>query len=186
MAAPASVSTIQQYAPGTIFQGRAAPSAAQRGYAMPSLHWPRTSIQENMWNSKSCPDGLPRQKNGVMASRQTPASANAREIGFLSKGSLAYFNFRRDAACRIPFRRGDGASAVSTGGVGCAQSNSIASENSRKINPAETIYEGCRGSLPSTSRTDHRGLGRHQRRGVDPVPGFCWDHFLLGSRVGTW
>jgi len=38
-----------------------------------------------MWNSKSCPDGLPRQKNGVMASKQAPASTNAREIGVLSK-----------------------------------------------------------------------------------------------------
>src|SRR5208282_378909 len=59
-------------------------SAAQRGYAMPCFHWPSTSIHENMWNSKSCPEGLPRQKNGVMAARQQPASTNARETGLLS------------------------------------------------------------------------------------------------------
>ncbi len=135
-----------------------------------------------MWNSKSCPDGLPRQKNGVIASRQAPASTRPREIGFLSKWSLAYFNFRKDAACGFSFRGGDGASPVSTGGVGGARSNAIASENSRKINRTETLYEGGRGSLRSTNRTDHRGLGRHQRRGGDLVPGFCWDHFLLGSR----
>jgi len=37
-----------------------------------------------------------------------PASASAREIGFLSKGPLAYFNFRRDAACRVSLRGGGG------------------------------------------------------------------------------
>jgi hypothetical protein len=91
-----------------------------------------------MWNSKSCPDGLPRQKNGAMASRQALASTNAREIGFLSKGPLAYFNFSRDAACRV-FCRGK---LRSTGGVGAGQSNSIALENSRRINRAGNHSEG--------------------------------------------
>src|SRR6266851_2902318 len=71
---------------------------------MPSFHWPRTSIHENMWNSKSCPEGLPHRKNGAMASRQTPANTNAREIGFLSKWPLAYLKpliSCRDAACRV-------------------------------------------------------------------------------------
>src|SRR5580704_2056064 len=31
---------------------------------MPNFHWPKTSIQEFTWNSKSCPEGLPRKKNG--------------------------------------------------------------------------------------------------------------------------
>jgi hypothetical protein len=37
-----------------------------------------------MWNSKSWPDGMPRQKNGVIASRQAPANTAAREVGLLS------------------------------------------------------------------------------------------------------
>jgi hypothetical protein len=45
-----------------------------------------------MWNSKSWPEGLPHQKNGVMATRQAPANTTAREIGFLSKLPLAYPN----------------------------------------------------------------------------------------------
>src|SRR5208282_2018305 len=39
-------------------------SAAHRGYKIPCFHWPRTSIQEFTWNSKSCPEGLPRKKKG--------------------------------------------------------------------------------------------------------------------------
>jgi hypothetical protein len=31
---------------------------------IPCLHCPSTSIQEFTWNSKSCPEGLPRKKNG--------------------------------------------------------------------------------------------------------------------------
>src|SRR6266700_2538380 len=33
---------------------------------MPCFHCPSTSIQENKWNSKSCPEGLPLRKNGTM------------------------------------------------------------------------------------------------------------------------
>ena len=69
-------------------------------------------------------------------------------------------------------------------------SNSIASENSRKINRTETFQEVCRGSLLSTSRADHRGLGRHQRRGADLVPGFrghVWlDSFIAGIKGGRY
>src|SRR5579863_4079524 len=31
---------------------------------IPCFQWSRTSIQEFTWNSKSCPDGLPRKKKG--------------------------------------------------------------------------------------------------------------------------
>src|SRR5208282_5447219 len=80
---------------------------------MPWFHWPRTSIHENMWNSKSCPDGFPHQKNGAIASSQTPASSNAREIGVLSSLSFTLM-LCRDAACRVSRVYGDGASPVST------------------------------------------------------------------------
>src|SRR4029077_1495792 len=75
---------------------------------MPSFHWPRTSIHENMWNSKSCPDGLPRQKKGVMASRQAPANTKAREMGFLSKWPLRYTEMtgRRITGPRCPPKNG--------------------------------------------------------------------------------
>src|SRR5258707_1762694 len=89
-------------------------SAAHRGYAMPSFHCLTTSIHENMWNSKSWPEGLPHQKNGVMASRQMPASSNTREIELLGKWSLAYLKLRisrRDVVCRVSFHRGDGQAA---------------------------------------------------------------------------
>src|ERR1019366_4111610 len=79
---------------------------------MPCFHWPRTSIHEYMWNSKSWPDGLPHQKNGAMDSRQTPASSNAREIRVLSSLSFTLM-LCRDAAWRVSHGR-DGASPVST------------------------------------------------------------------------
>src|SRR5277367_1475230 len=37
---------------------------AHRGYSIPCRHCPSTSIQEFTWNSKSCPEGLPREKKG--------------------------------------------------------------------------------------------------------------------------
>src|ERR1035437_7199319 len=78
---------------------------------MPCFHWPRTSIHEYMWNSKSWPDGLPHQKNGAMDSRQTPASSNAREIGVLSSLSFTLI-MCRNAAWRVSRGR-DGACPVS-------------------------------------------------------------------------
>jgi hypothetical protein len=43
-----------------------------------------------MWNSKSCPEALPHQKKGAMASRQAPGSNNARKIGFRRNLSLEF------------------------------------------------------------------------------------------------
>src|SRR5580700_9561712 len=37
---------------------------------MPNFHWPKTSIQEFTWNSKSCPEGLPRKKNGRITANE--------------------------------------------------------------------------------------------------------------------
>ena len=129
-----------------------------------------------MWNSKSWPDGMPHQKNGMTASRQAPASTNAREIGFLSKGPLAYFNFRRDAACRVCFRGGDEASPFSTSGIGAGRVVLLHG----KINRTETFQEGCRGSLRSTSRTDP-GTGPTPKTGCRSGSRFCWVIVLLGS-----
>jgi hypothetical protein len=36
---------------------------------MPSFHWWTTSIHEKTWNSKSCPDGFPRKKNGTTTAK---------------------------------------------------------------------------------------------------------------------
>src|ERR1022692_3709341 len=69
-----------------------------------------------MWNSKSCPEGVPHQKNGVMARKQAVASRKARVIGLV--GNLRFtvcwctartLRFpvkrplisRRDVACRV-------------------------------------------------------------------------------------
>src|SRR5271167_1419743 len=76
---------------------------------MPCFHWPRISIHENMWNSKSCPEGLPHQKNGAIASRQAQDKNKARGIGFSSNSSepctdplsAAKRISRRVAACRV-------------------------------------------------------------------------------------
>jgi hypothetical protein len=43
---------------------------------MPCLHWPRTSIQEFTWNSKSCPEGLPRKKKGRITRNATAITTN--------------------------------------------------------------------------------------------------------------
>src|SRR6266852_2034307 len=134
---------------------------------MPSFHWPLTSIHENMWNSKSCPEGLPHRKIGAMASRQTPANTNAREIGFLSKWPLAYLKpliSCRDAACR-----------VSTGGRALRRDEQFCCirKFSEKLTGAKSFRRGCRGNL----RSRPQGLGRHQRRDVALVPVFIGSVF---------
>ena len=52
-----------------------------------------------------------------------------------------------------------------------------------KLTAPKSFRRGCRGSL-QPSRTDRRELGRHQRRGVDLVPGFSWGAFLAGIKRG--
>jgi hypothetical protein len=52
---------------------------------MPCFHWLKTSIHENMWNSKSCPEGDPRQKKGVIAKKQTTPIASRWRIGILGE-----------------------------------------------------------------------------------------------------
>src|SRR5215471_8984113 len=47
--------------------------AAQRGYRVPWCHWPATSIQEFMWNSKSWPETLPNQNMGTTAAKAAAA-----------------------------------------------------------------------------------------------------------------
>src|SRR5436190_14478570 len=54
---------------------------------MPCFHWPTTSIHENMWNSKSCPEGDPSQKKGVIAKKQMPPITSSWAIGILGDGS---------------------------------------------------------------------------------------------------
>src|SRR5713226_9497044 len=174
---------------------------------MPSFHWPSTSIHENMWNSKSCPEGLPHRKNGAMASRQAPANSNAREIGFLGKWPLAYLKpliSRRDAACRVskPWSAGrprpagqarrpsllpsseTGQAPISTGRRACGERRAILLHRKilGKLTGAKSFRRVSRGIVRSIDGTDHRGLCRHQRRGVDLVPGFYWISFL-GSRA---
>src|SRR5262249_51843730 len=56
---------------------------------MPSFHWPRTSIHENMWNSKSWPEGDPYQKKGVMARNETTAITVTREMEVLGNAADA-------------------------------------------------------------------------------------------------
>ena len=135
---------------------------------MPCFHWPRTSIQEYMWNSKSCPDGLPHQKNGMMANRQTPASRNAREIGVLSSVKFTLTSWR-DAAGRVSRVNGDEASPVSTG-----RAILLHQRMSGKLTEAKPFRR--RGEVVSDQRggTDDREPFRHQRRGVDLVPGSLW------------
>src|SRR5271157_2063112 len=60
-----------------------------------------------------------------------------------------------------------GASPVSTG-----RAILLHRKNSQKINRAEIMGRCVKGSLRSMGKTEHRGLGRHQRRGVGLVPGF--------------
>src|SRR5580658_2541528 len=37
---------------------------------MPNFHWPKTSIHEFTWNSKSCPEGLPKKRNGRITANE--------------------------------------------------------------------------------------------------------------------
>src|SRR6266849_82191 len=140
---------------------------------MPSFHWPRTSIHENMWNSKSCPEGLPHRKNGAMASRQTPANTNAREIGFLSKWPLAYLKpliSCRDAACR-----------VSTGGRALRRRDEqfyCIRKFSEKLTGAKSFRRGCRDNLRSTLEQT-TGDWADTKDGASPWFPCLLDRFLL-------
>src|SRR6266704_526224 len=44
---------------------------------IPSLHCPATSSQEAAWNSKSCPEAFPSQKNGATTSSAIPRDADS-------------------------------------------------------------------------------------------------------------
>jgi hypothetical protein len=92
---------------------------------MPCFHWPSTSIQEKTWNSKSCPDGLPRQRNGTIAAKEAPASSRARKVEFLSKWKALY-----QVQMRLAKKS---ASHVSTG-----RAILLHRKNSGKINRKET------------------------------------------------
>src|SRR5260370_2948382 len=142
---------------------------------MPCFHWPRTCIHENMWNSKSCPEGLPHQKDGAVASRQTPANSNAREIGVLSSLSFTLM-LCRDAGCR-----------VSRGRDGQAQgqlrlyrpSNSIALENSRKINRSGIIQKGVASESAMNEVEPTTGVWTGTKDGVQVWFPVSWrDHWL--------
>src|SRR3981081_4676715 len=50
---------------------------------MPCRHCPRTSIEEFRWNSKSCPEGFPRKKNGRIT-RNAVAITTSRGKGKIS------------------------------------------------------------------------------------------------------
>src|SRR5437867_6265723 len=64
---------------------------------MPCFHCPSTSIQENKWNSKSCPEGLPLRKNGTMTANAAAMmmSTGNRKSGLASGES-------RESALALP------------------------------------------------------------------------------------
>jgi hypothetical protein len=98
-----------------------------------------------MWKSKSCPEGLPQQKNGAMASRQAPARTSAREIGLLSNWDLPSFDIQPHKWFLISYRKDwPRLSRIHQQGKPglLRKSNSIASKDSRKINRPETIGKG--------------------------------------------
>src|SRR6266853_984925 len=45
--------------------------SVHRGYRIPCFHCSATSSQEVAWNSKSCPEAMPRQKKGATISSET-------------------------------------------------------------------------------------------------------------------
>ncbi len=132
-----------------------------------------------MWNSKSCPEGLPHQKNGMIASRQTPASSNAREIGVLSSLSFTLM-LCRDAACRVSRGR-DGGSPVSADRAILLHGKILG-----RLTEAKSFSKN--GDVVSDQRggTDYRGLDRHERRGAGLVPGFCKRSFVMERTFIGW
>ncbi len=128
-----------------------------------------------MWNSKSCPEGLPHQKNGAMASRQTPANSNAREIGVLSSLSFTLM-LCRDAACRVS--RGRDGQAQGQLRL-YRQSNSIALENSRKINRSGIIQKGVASESAMNEVEPTTGVWTGTKDGVQVWFPVSWrDHWL--------
>jgi hypothetical protein len=54
---------------------------------MPSFHCATTSIQENKWNSKSCPEGFPQKKKGTTTANAVAATTATRRQRQDSGGS---------------------------------------------------------------------------------------------------
>ena len=124
-----------------------------------------------MWNSKSCPEGLPHQKNGAIASRQVPAKTvpakiEVREIGLLSN---------RDAPSWRPTQ---------------AQSQKVILVHGKilgKLIEAKSFSGEREVFCVQRGGTDRRELGRRQRRGRRfGFRFFCEARFLEladGSRI---
>jgi len=108
-----------------------------------------------------------------MASRQTPANTNAREIGFLSKWPLAYLKpliSCRDAACR-----------VSTGGRALRRRDEqfyCIRKFSEKLTGAKSFRRGCRDNLRSTLEQT-TGDWADTKDGASPWFPCLLDRFLL-------
>lgn len=64
---------------------------------MPCSHWLDTSIQEFMWNSKSCPEGTPSQNMGTMAAKDAVAMT-AKTMNGLRRTPFAISSVLRSTA----------------------------------------------------------------------------------------
>src|SRR5882724_295589 len=134
---------------------------------MPCFHWPSTSIHENMWNSKSCPEGDPYQKNGVMARKETAPSARTRTIAILDEGEGI-----QDQRCASEkFKR---LSRIRRTTI------LVHLRISRRINSGEILWEKCCVKLAQSRWNRPPGSGSHQRRG-EPSP-----RLFFGIREDAW
>jgi hypothetical protein len=127
---------------------------------IPCFHWESTSSHEYKWNSTSCPEGVPRKKNGISTARAAaPIASSGAQSSAASDVPVRSFN--ESFAVRVLSR------VVPLSAITNARTESKVYFNG-DLTFLKPSCNGLRKPYSQWGRTDHEELKGRAKDGVRP------------------